>query len=126
MNQTCPKCNMAVDNSGYGEVEIIIEAHGHEYKYLVHSLIFHFINEHNYRPCPDFMDAVRLGNLIESIRVRTNGREKPKAYLVWYSSKGYHPIGFDTEGSKEGEVQDGFIVKLKRIMEESETGVGEI
>ncbi len=107
--------------SSTGDVEIHIEVHSHEYKYVVPDLILHYMADHGYSPCPDFIDAVLMGEVFEVVRMQTKSVAIDEdTNLRWFREHGYTPIGYLTGDYNKGEIPPGFLEKLQEIMEGAE------
>ncbi len=116
------------DYQGFGkfeiDVEIVMTVHDHEYKYLVDGLTAHHILSHGYLPCQDFIDSVMFGKQTDrAIKVHIVPGETPEDYLDWYAVKGYTPIGYLRSDYSMGKTPDGFVGRLKKIMEFAEDEV---
>lgn len=107
--------------SSSGDVEIYITVHGHEYKFAVPDMILHYIHDHKYSPCPDFVDAILFGEVTEVIRMQTKGLSVDQdANTRWFRDHGFTPVGYLQGEFRTGEVPEGFISKLQEIMESAE------
>lgn len=107
--------------SSTGDVEIYITVHGHEYKFAVPDMILHYIHDHKYSPCPDFIDAILYGTVTEVIRMQTKGLEMDlDANTRLFREHGYIPVGYLHGEFQTGEVPEGFVEKLQKIMESAE------
>lgn len=116
-----PELNNRYEPTSSGDVEIFITVHDHEYKYAVPDMILHYIYDHSYSPCPDFVDAILYGDVTKVIRVQTKGLEVDQdASTRWFREHGYTPIGYLQGEFQIGEVPEGFVAKLQEIMEAAE------
>ncbi len=102
------------------DVEIVIQVHERLYKYLVYKMTCHYISNHGYVPCPDFVDAILHGEIVEIIKVRTNGTELPSEYVPWYENHDYSPIGYLVGEYNVGEVDQEVLSKLNELMVNAE------
>ncbi len=126
MFKPCQDCSKQTNSLADCDVEIVMEVHKRTYKYLVHRNIVHYMLEHGYLPCPDFMDVVLHGELVAAIKVRTNGIETSEIYLPWYASKGFSAVGYLNGEYERGEAPGRLVNQLNKMMSEAEIGDEEV
>lgn len=113
-----PELSNRYEPTSSGDVEIFITVHGHEYKYAMPDMILHYIYDHRYSPCPDFVDAIMFGEVTKVNRWQTKGLDMDQdANTKWFRERGFKPVGYLHGEFQTGEVSEGFVKKLQAVME---------
>jgi hypothetical protein len=93
-----------------GDVTLCFMVDGKEHKWIMPDMIIHYVRDHGYLPDAEFIEDAMHGHSCQGTRRQTRGMTTMSLVRT---------VGYLSGDYPQGEVLDGFVEKLQRLMEQA-------